>query len=64
MRKTLEETWRCLEARGEDVPRDVAGRPFVPAQMPCYEDDEPLGFRYFRCHLEDADNSNLTLPRT
>jgi uncharacterized protein YjbI with pentapeptide repeats len=31
--------------------------------MPCY-DDEELGFSYFRYGLEDADNSNLTLPRT
>ncbi len=63
-RKSLDETWRYLEAKGERVPRDAAGRPFVPAQMPSYDDDGPLGFSYFRYRLEDADNSNLTLPRT
>jgi uncharacterized protein YjbI with pentapeptide repeats len=63
-RKSLEETWRYLEAEGENVPRDATGRPFVPARMPGHDDDEPLGFSYFRYRLEDADNSNLTLPRT
>src|SRR5262249_42883491 len=32
-------------------------------RMPSH-DDEELGFSYFRYRLEDADNSNLTLPRT
>jgi BTB/POZ domain-containing protein KCTD9 len=63
-RRTLEETWRYLEANGELVPRDAAGCPFVPARMPRYDDEEPLGFSYFRDRVEDADNSNLTLPRT
>src|SRR5947209_2717506 len=63
-RKSLEETWRYLEAEGESVPRDAAGRPFVPTRMPSIDDDEPLGFSYFRSRLGDADNSNLTLPRT
>jgi uncharacterized protein YjbI with pentapeptide repeats len=31
--------------------------------MPSHYDEE-LGFSYFRYRLEDADNSNLTLPRT
>lgn len=63
-RKSLEETWRYLEAKGEDAPRDAAGFPFVPARMPSCDDDEPLGFSYFRYRLEDAHNGNLTLPRT
>src|SRR5262245_2116933 len=63
MRKSLEETWRYLEAEGEDVPRRPDGRPFVPDRMPNH-DDEELGFSYCRYRLEDADNSNLTLPRT
>lgn len=63
-RKSLEETWRYLEGEGESVPRDAAVRPFVPVRMPSYDDEEPLGFSYFRYRLEDADNSNLTLPRT
>lgn len=63
MRKSLEETWRYLEAEGEDVPRRADGRPFVPDRMPS-DDDEVLGFSYFRYRLVGADNSNLTLPRT
>ncbi|MHC5539119.1 pentapeptide repeat-containing protein [Singulisphaera rosea] len=63
-RKSLEETWRYLEREGESVPRDATGRPFVPVRMPSHDDDEPLGFSYFRYRLEDANNSNLTLPRT
>lgn len=63
MRKSLEDTWRYLQAAGEATPRRLDGRPFVPDRMPNY-DDEELGFSYFRYRLEDADNSNLTLPRT
>jgi hypothetical protein len=59
----LEETWQHLESQGEKTPRGPDGRPFVPDQMPSYDDKEP-GFFYFQCRLEDADNSNLTLPRT
>jgi uncharacterized protein YjbI with pentapeptide repeats len=32
--------------------------------MPSYDDEQPLGFSYFRYRLEEANNSNLTLPRT
>src|SRR5262249_13070869 len=63
-RKSLEETWRYLEAEGERVPRDAAGQPCVPVQMPSYDDAERLGLSYFRTLLEDVDHSNLTLPRT
>jgi uncharacterized protein (TIGR02996 family) len=63
-RKSLEETWRYLQAQGAKMPRDPAGRPFVPPQMPSYDDDEPLGFGYFKSGLEDADRSGMTLPRT
>jgi uncharacterized protein YjbI with pentapeptide repeats len=45
------------------MPRRPDGRPFIADQMPNY-DDEELCFSYFRYQLEDADNSNLTLPRT
>ena len=27
-------------------------------------DDDELGFQYFKYRLEDADNGDLTLPRT
>jgi uncharacterized protein YjbI with pentapeptide repeats len=63
MRKSLEDTWRYLEGDGEDTPRRPDGRPFVPDRMPNF-DDEELGLSYFRYRLEDADNSNLTLPRS
>jgi uncharacterized protein YjbI with pentapeptide repeats len=59
----LEETWRYLESQGEETPRRPDGRPFVHDRMPSH-DDEELGFSYFRYRLEDADNSNLMLPRT
>jgi len=63
VRKSLEDTWRYLEAEGEETPRRPDGSPFVHDRMPNH-DDEELGFSYFRYRLEDADNSNLTLPRT
>jgi hypothetical protein len=52
-----------LEAQGEPTPRRPDDRPFVKDMMPSY-DDEELGFSYFRYRLWDADNSDLTLPRT
>jgi BTB/POZ domain-containing protein KCTD9 len=64
LRRDLEGTWRYLERQGERMPRDPQGRPFLPPRMPSYDDEEPLGFSYFRCGLQDADNRNLTLPRT
>jgi uncharacterized protein YjbI with pentapeptide repeats len=63
MRKSLEETWRYLEAEGEKAPRRPDGRPFVHDAIPNF-DDEELGFHYYKYRLENADNSNLTLPRT
>ena len=63
MRKSLEDTWRYLQSEGEEAPRRPDGRPFVPDAMPSF-DDEQLGLRYFRTLLWDADNSNLTMPRT
>ena len=63
VRKSLEETWQHLESRGEKTPRGPDGRPFAPDPMPGYDDEEP-GFFNFQCRLEDAENSNLTLPRT
>lgn len=63
MRKSLEDTWRYLESQGEETPRRPDGQPFVHDAMPNH-DDEELGFSYFKYRLEDADNSNLTLPRT
>lgn len=62
-RRTLEETWAFLDKQGEEVPLDESSAPFVPSQMPS-QDDEVLGFSFFRERLEDADYSNLTLPRT
>jgi uncharacterized protein (TIGR02996 family) len=63
-RKSLDETWRYLEAQGEEMPRDPDGRPFVPPQMPSFDDEAPLGLSYFKSGLEDADRSGLTMPRT
>jgi uncharacterized protein YjbI with pentapeptide repeats len=62
-RRSLKQTWRHLESQGEEMPRDSAGRPFVPPQMPSYEDTE-LGFSFFGRGGQVDDYSNLTLPRT
>jgi uncharacterized protein YjbI with pentapeptide repeats len=62
-RLTVEQTWQSLEARGEKVPRRKDGTPFVPEAMPS-NDDEELGFSFFRNHVLDADYSNLSLPKT
>lgn len=48
---------------GLEMPRNSGGSPFVPLKMPSYVDPEPLGFSYFRSGLENADLSNLSLPR-
>jgi uncharacterized protein YjbI with pentapeptide repeats len=63
MRKSVDESWRHLESQGEMMPRDPSGRPFVPQAIPNY-DDEELGSSLFRSGVEDADLSNLSLPRT
>ena len=64
MRKSVDESWRHLESQGEEMPRHPDGHPVIPGRMPSYDDAEPLGFSYFRIHQSDADNSNLSLPRT
>lgn len=64
IRRSLEDSWSALDAPGLSMPRDSQGKPFVPARMPRYDDEEPLGFSYFRCGLMDANLSNFTLPRT
>jgi uncharacterized protein YjbI with pentapeptide repeats len=63
-RLSLEESWRHLQAKGEEMPRAPDGRPFVPPQMPSYEDNEPLGFSFFGRGGKVQEYSNLTLPRT
>lgn len=62
MRRTLDETWAVLEARGEEMPRTAGGAPLVPSSKPRV-DDEVLGFSVFRTRL-DGEWSSLTLPRT
>jgi uncharacterized protein YjbI with pentapeptide repeats len=64
MRKSLEDTWRYFESMGDEAPRHSDGRPVVRDTMPSIYDEKPLGLSYFRTWLEDADNSNLTMPRT
>lgn len=63
MRKSLEETWRCLESLHSDVPRHPDGSPAVLSRMPSIYDEEPR-LSFFRTGLEDADRSYLTMPRT
>jgi uncharacterized protein YjbI with pentapeptide repeats len=63
VRKSLEDSWTLLESRGEEMPRDESGRPFVPTSMPSHDDQE-LGFSFFRTQVTESDYSNLTLPRT
>jgi len=63
VRKSLEETWQYLEAKGETMPRDPSGCPFIPTAVP-NDYDEELGYSFFRTRLEDYDLSHLSLPRT
>jgi hypothetical protein len=64
VRKSLEDTWRYLETEGDKPPRQPDGCPVVPAQMPSYDDAEPLGLSYYKSGLEDVDRSDLAMPRT
>lgn len=64
MRKSLDETWRCLEAAGEDPPRRTDGTPAVPDSIPSYDDELGFGYRLFRTRLADVDFGHLNLPRT
>jgi uncharacterized protein YjbI with pentapeptide repeats len=64
MRKTLDETWRLLEALGHDMPRTPDGAPHVAAAMPNFDDDAPVNIAFFRTVWEGADLSGLTLRRT
>lgn len=64
MRKTIEDTWRQLEAEGDRPPRHSDGRPVVPDRMPSCDDEEPLGLAYYKTRLMDADRSSLRMPRT
>ena len=65
MRKSLDETWRFLASAGETTPRRADGQPLVPDAMPSHNDPAGrIGFSYFKYRLEDADNGDLTLPRT
>lgn len=52
-----------MESGGDKMPRSPDGKPFVPASIPAY-DDEELGFSFFRSGLEDGKLENLSLPRT
>lgn len=63
MRKSLEDTWRELEARGQPMPRLSSGRPSIAPAMPNYDDEVPR-FSFFRHIVRQADYSNFTLPRT
>jgi hypothetical protein len=63
-RRSLQDSWRYLEAEDEEAPRHPDGRPFIPDRMPSFDDDKPFGLRYFRSGLEDADRCHLTMPRT
>lgn len=63
MRKTLEESWRFLESMGHEMPRRPDGAPHLPDRMPNFDDDTPVNIAFFRTLWQDADLSNLTLPR-
>ena len=63
-RRSVAETWKLFEADGMSMPRTAVGDPFIPENMPSYDDEAPLGFSYFRSGLFDADLSNVSLPRT
>ena len=58
-RRSLDETWHRLESQGEEMPRNSDGQPFVPPQMPNYEDEE-LGFSFLAAG--DRRRTTATLP--
>lgn len=59
-RRSYEESCRELQQEGWLEPGQV---PPLPSRRPSYDDEEPLGFRFFRTHVS-GDFSNMTLPRT
>ena len=63
MPKTLEESWRALEAMGHEMPRLPDGTPHLPSRMPNFDDEEPVNIAFFRTMWEGADLSGFTLPR-
>jgi len=63
MRKSLEESWRTLEAMGHEMPRLPDGTPHLPSRMPSFDDESPVNIAFFRTQWEGADLSRLTLPR-
>jgi len=63
MRRSIEESWRILEAMGHKMPRLPDGTPHLPSRMPNLDDDSPVNIAFFRTVWKDADLSNLTLPR-
>jgi hypothetical protein len=62
-RRSLKDTWEHLEAGGRAMPRAKNGRPRVLKKMAHPYDDRKAPLDYFRSGLDDADYSNLTLPR-
>jgi hypothetical protein len=62
-RKNIEQTWDILVNDGIEMPV-VNGKPFIPNHIPNYDDEEPLGFSFFREGINKADYSNLSFPRT
>ena len=52
-----------LEEQGLEMPRDSDGKPFVPNEMPNFDDDE-LGFSMFKEGCEEVNLKNMTLPRS
>lgn len=63
MRKSLEDTWNFLESQGKTAPRHLDGTPLIHEMMPNF-DDEELRLSYFSYRLENANNGDLTMPRT
>jgi uncharacterized protein YjbI with pentapeptide repeats len=63
LRKSLEETWRFLEAKGAALPRTADGAPHLPSRMPNIGDDSPVNIIFFRTGWQGSDLSHLTLPR-
>jgi uncharacterized protein YjbI with pentapeptide repeats len=63
MRKSLEETWRILEGKGAKMPRKPDGTPHLSTGMPSVGDSEVVNITFFRTMWQDADLSQLTLPR-
>lgn len=63
-RRTLEETWKKLSREGYGIPAGRGGTPkLIDHHAGTERKKDPVDIAFFRTRWEDADLSDLTLPR-